>query len=58
MLVFLSCRCHNSVVSCFQCSFVEYKDFKLVYRQYAALFIVVAVTENEVSHSQGSKVII
>ncbi|XP_075883939.1 AP-4 complex subunit sigma-1 isoform X2 [Nelusetta ayraudi] len=30
-----------------QCSFVEYKDFKLIYRQYAALFIVVAVTENE-----------
>ncbi|XP_069392294.1 AP-4 complex subunit sigma-1 isoform X2 [Paralichthys olivaceus] len=34
-----------------QCSFVEYKDFKLVYRQYAALYIVVAVTdaENELS---------
>lgn len=42
----------------FQCSFVEYKDFKLVYRQYAALFIVVAVTENEVSHSQILKVTI
>lgn len=37
-------------LSRFQCSFVEYKDFKLIYRQYAALFIVVAVTENEVSH--------
>ncbi|KAM6968678.1 AP-4 complex subunit sigma-1 [Tautogolabrus adspersus] len=30
-----------------QCSFVEYKDFKLVYRQYAALYIVVAVTDSE-----------
>ncbi|XP_031733264.1 AP-4 complex subunit sigma-1 [Anarrhichthys ocellatus] len=29
------------------CSFVEYKDFKLVYRQYAALYIVVGVTDNE-----------
>ncbi|XP_041710742.1 AP-4 complex subunit sigma-1-like isoform X2 [Coregonus clupeaformis] len=35
----------------FNCSFVEYKDFKLVYRQYAALFIVVGIsdTENELS---------
>ncbi|KAM6973629.1 AP-4 complex subunit sigma-1 isoform 2-T2 [Aplochiton taeniatus] len=34
-----------------ECSFVEYKDFKLVYRQYAALFIVVGIsdTENELS---------
>ncbi|XP_014350283.1 AP-4 complex subunit sigma-1 isoform X1 [Latimeria chalumnae] len=34
-----------------QCSFVEYKDFKLVYRQYAALFIVVGIddTENEMA---------
>uniref|UniRef100_A0A665U654 AP complex subunit sigma n=1 Tax=Echeneis naucrates TaxID=173247 RepID=A0A665U654_ECHNA len=34
-----------------QCSFVEYRDFKLVYRQYAALYIVVGVTdaENELS---------
>ncbi|XP_059566108.1 AP-4 complex subunit sigma-1 isoform X3 [Myotis daubentonii] len=34
-----------------QCSFVEYKDFKLIYRQYAALFIVVGVndTENEMA---------
>ncbi|XP_073465280.1 LOW QUALITY PROTEIN: AP-4 complex subunit sigma-1 [Aquarana catesbeiana] len=30
-----------------QCSFIEYKDFKLVYRQYAALFIVVGVDESE-----------
>ncbi|XP_028293504.1 AP-4 complex subunit sigma-1 isoform X2 [Gouania willdenowi] len=30
-----------------QCSFVEYKDFKLVYRQYAALFIVVGITDKE-----------
>ncbi|XP_076983139.1 AP-4 complex subunit sigma-1 isoform X1 [Tamandua tetradactyla] len=34
-----------------QCSFIEYKDFKLIYRQYAALFIVVGVndTENEMA---------
>ncbi|XP_056402009.1 AP-4 complex subunit sigma-1 isoform X2 [Hyla sarda] len=30
-----------------QCSFVEYKDFKLVYRQYAALFIVIGIDESE-----------
>ncbi|KAG8126248.1 putative AP complex subunit sigma protein, partial [Naja naja] len=30
-----------------QCSFLEYKDFKLVYRQYAALFIVVGINETE-----------
>ncbi|XP_013886307.1 AP-4 complex subunit sigma-1 [Austrofundulus limnaeus] len=34
-----------------QCSFVEYKDFRLVYRQYAALYVVMGVThsENELS---------
>lgn len=36
----------------FQCSFVEYKDFKLVYRQYAALYIVVGVTDGEVSFTR------
>ncbi|KAM6912949.1 AP-4 complex subunit sigma-1 [Xenentodon cancila] len=30
-----------------QCSFVEYKDFKLVYRQYAALYIVVGISDSE-----------
>ncbi|XP_042563024.1 AP-4 complex subunit sigma-1 [Clupea harengus] len=30
-----------------ECSFVEYKDYKLVYRQYAALYIVVGVTDTE-----------
>ncbi|KAE8587540.1 hypothetical protein XENTR_v10022014 [Xenopus tropicalis] len=30
-----------------QCSFIEYKDFKLVYRQYASLFIVVGIDESE-----------
>uniref|UniRef100_A0A6G1RU93 AP complex subunit sigma n=1 Tax=Hypotaenidia okinawae TaxID=2861861 RepID=A0A6G1RU93_9GRUI len=30
-----------------QCSFIEYKDFKLVYRQYAALFVVVGIDETE-----------
>lgn len=33
---------------CLQCSFVEFKDFKLVYRQYAALIIVVGVSDGEV----------
>ncbi|XP_038193723.1 AP-4 complex subunit sigma-1 isoform X1 [Arvicola amphibius] len=34
-----------------QCSFIEYKDFRLIYRQYAALFIVVGAndTENEMA---------
>ncbi|XP_066178243.1 AP-4 complex subunit sigma-1 isoform X1 [Sylvia atricapilla] len=34
-----------------ECSFIEYKDFRLVYRQYAALFIVVGIdqTENEMA---------
>lgn len=31
-----------------QCSFIEYKDFKLIYRQYAALFVVVGVNDTEV----------
>ncbi|KAM9293892.1 AP-4 complex subunit sigma-1 [Gastrophryne carolinensis] len=30
-----------------QCSFTEYKDFRLVYRQYAALFIVIGIDESE-----------
>ncbi|KPP80083.1 AP-4 complex subunit sigma-1-like [Scleropages formosus] len=30
-----------------ECSFVEYKDYKLVYRQYASLFVMVGVSENE-----------
>ncbi|KFP49560.1 AP-4 complex subunit sigma-1 [Cathartes aura] len=30
-----------------QCSFIEYKDFKLVYRQYAALFVVIGINETE-----------
>nr|XP_033806857.1 AP-4 complex subunit sigma-1 isoform X1 [Geotrypetes seraphini]XP_033806858.1 AP-4 complex subunit sigma-1 isoform X1 [Geotrypetes seraphini]XP_033806860.1 AP-4 complex subunit sigma-1 isoform X1 [Geotrypetes seraphini] len=30
-----------------QCSFLEYKDFKLVYRQYAALFIVAGIDDAE-----------
>uniref|UniRef100_A0A2K5XR28 AP complex subunit sigma n=1 Tax=Mandrillus leucophaeus TaxID=9568 RepID=A0A2K5XR28_MANLE len=30
-----------------QCSFTEYKDFRLIYRQYAALFIVVGVDDTE-----------
>ncbi|KFV63141.1 AP-4 complex subunit sigma-1 [Dryobates pubescens] len=30
-----------------QCSFIEYKDFRLVYRQYAALFVVVGINETE-----------
>ncbi|XP_077586951.1 AP-4 complex subunit sigma-1 [Stigmatopora nigra] len=30
-----------------QCSFVEYKDLKVVFRQYAALYIAVGVTDDE-----------
>ncbi|XP_072320364.1 AP-4 complex subunit sigma-1 isoform X2 [Eucyclogobius newberryi] len=30
-----------------QCSFVEFQDYKLVYRQYAALYIVVGITDDE-----------
>ncbi|XP_078418984.1 AP-4 complex subunit sigma-1 isoform X1 [Cetorhinus maximus] len=30
-----------------QCSFVEYKDVKLVYRQYAALFVVIGIDDAE-----------
>ncbi|XP_063039804.1 AP-4 complex subunit sigma-1 [Engraulis encrasicolus] len=30
-----------------ECSFVEYKDYKLVYRQYAGLYIVVGITDTE-----------
>uniref|UniRef100_A0A8C5SK25 Adaptor related protein complex 4 subunit sigma 1 n=1 Tax=Laticauda laticaudata TaxID=8630 RepID=A0A8C5SK25_LATLA len=37
-----------------QCSFLEYKDFKLVYRQYAALFIVVGINETEINYSVSS----
>lgn len=36
----------------FQCSFLEYRGFKVVYRRYASLFFVVAVDgddENELS---------
>ncbi|XP_060243445.1 AP-4 complex subunit sigma-1 isoform X1 [Meriones unguiculatus] len=36
-----------------QCSFIEYKDFKLIYRQYAALFIVVGVNETEVRRQKS-----
>uniref|UniRef100_UPI00398F7B71 AP-4 complex subunit sigma-1 isoform X3 n=1 Tax=Pristiophorus japonicus TaxID=55135 RepID=UPI00398F7B71 len=31
-----------------QCSFVEYKDFKLVYRQYAALFVIIGIDDAEI----------
>uniref|UniRef100_A0AAY4A4I2 AP complex subunit sigma n=1 Tax=Denticeps clupeoides TaxID=299321 RepID=A0AAY4A4I2_9TELE len=30
-----------------ECSFVEHKDYKLVFRQYAGLFIVVGITDTE-----------
>ncbi|XP_073205053.1 AP-4 complex subunit sigma-1 isoform X2 [Lepidochelys kempii] len=42
-----------------QCSFIEYKDFKLVYRQYAALFIVVGISETEIkSGVEGKKEVV
>jgi AP-4 complex subunit sigma-1 len=31
----------------FQCSFVEYRGYKIVYRRYASLFFVVAVDGDE-----------
>lgn len=31
----------------FQCSFIEYRGYKVVYRRYASLFFVVAVDGNE-----------
>ncbi|KAJ7407840.1 AP-4 complex subunit sigma-1 [Pitangus sulphuratus] len=45
--VIKNCLCRSKD----QCSFIEYKDFKLVYRQYAALFVVVGIdqTENEMA---------
>ncbi|KAJ8288568.1 hypothetical protein COCON_G00012270 [Conger conger] len=30
-----------------ECSFVEYKDYKLVYRQYAGIYVIVGVNETE-----------
>ncbi|XP_049596239.1 AP-4 complex subunit sigma-1 isoform X2 [Syngnathus scovelli] len=30
-----------------QCSFVEYQDLKVVFRQYAALYIAMGITEDE-----------
>ncbi len=36
----------------FQCSFIEYRGYKVIYRRYASLFFVVAVDgdeENELS---------
>lgn len=31
----------------FQCSFIEYRGFKVIYRRYASLFFVVAVDGDE-----------
>jgi len=31
-----------------QCSFIEYKSFKIVYRRYASLFFIVGIDESEV----------
>jgi len=30
-----------------QCSFIEYKSFKIVYRRYASLFFIVGIDESE-----------
>lgn len=48
ILYLLCAGCAYSMSASFQCSFVEYKDFKLVYRQYAALYVVLGVTDSEV----------
>ncbi|XP_039597167.1 AP-4 complex subunit sigma-1 isoform X2 [Polypterus senegalus] len=37
-----------------ECSFVEYKDFMLVYRQYAALVIVIGVDDDELVIQSGN----
>lgn len=40
-----------------QCSFIEYRGLKVVYRRYASLFFVVAVDgEDEVSHAATQSV--
>jgi len=37
----------NDIVS-WQCSFMEYKNFKVVYRRYASLYFIVGVDSGEV----------
>lgn len=34
-----------------QCSFVEHRNYKVVYRRYASLFFLVGVDNEEVSHT-------
>lgn len=34
----------------YQCSFVEHRNYKIVYRRYASLFFLVGVDTDEVSH--------
>lgn len=42
---------NNSVFPgfCKQCSFVEHRNYKIVYRRYASLFFMVGVDNEEVS---------
>ena len=37
-----------------QCSFMEYKNYKVVYRRYASLYVIMGVDGEEVSKSQFS----
>jgi hypothetical protein len=39
LLLFVSCR--NFAVAVLQCSFVEYRNYKVIYRRYASLFFIV-----------------
>ena len=36
------------LIVCFQCTFMEYKDHKIVYRRYASLYFVAGVDVDEV----------
>lgn len=32
----------------YQCSFMEFRNYKLVYRRYASLYFIVGIDDNEV----------
>lgn len=41
-----------------QCSFLEYRTYKCIYRRYASLFFIVGVDSEEVGHGASSKMMI
>lgn len=49
VLFFISLLIMSSF-SYLQCSFVEHRNYKIVYRRYASLFFLVGVDSDEVSH--------